>query len=79
MTGFSGSTNYLRLLCEFQGTRREEEKMYVEHLEKKLRYIVQAPNEEKIDSLLNIKIVKVYLHRIKIWSRFIVDIFRNNR
>jgi predicted transposase YbfD/YdcC len=41
-----------------EGTMPEEGKMYVEPLGNQLRYIVQAPNGEKIDSLLNIKIAK---------------------
>lgn len=39
-----------------QGTMPEKGKMYVEQIGKQLRYIVQAPHGEKIDSLLDVKI-----------------------
>jgi predicted transposase YbfD/YdcC len=39
-----------------EGTMPEEGKIYVEQIGKRLRYVVQAPNGDKIDSFLDIKI-----------------------
>lgn len=52
----------LRLMSDLpEGGTPETGKMYVEQLEKQLRYVVRAPNGDKIDSLLDISIANFSL------------------
>src|SRR3546814_6731022 len=56
LTSITDGYELLFLSDLVEGAMPEIGKIYVEQIEKQLRYVLQAPNGDKIDSFLDIKI-----------------------